>query len=91
MAVLEPSLMIGFSSFLQVTRIIMHKNLDEFDVRSDPTTDNGVSCPLKASEKGMYNVLATLAPSVLIESSSFFLQVTRKTIKSRMHLEFGQI
>ena len=33
----------------------MHKSLDEFDVRSDPTTDSGVSCPLKASEKGMYN------------------------------------
>ena len=38
----------------------------------------------------MYNIVATLALSVLIESSSF-LQVTRKTIKSRMRLKFGQI
>ena len=34
-----------------------------------------------ASEKSMYNVVNTLAPSFLIESSSF-LQVTKTTIKS---------
>ena len=47
----------------------------------DPTTDYGVSCPW-ASEKSMYNVLNSLAPSFLIESS--FLQVKRTTIKSRL-------
>ena len=38
----------------------------------------------------MYNVVNTLAPSFLIESSSF-LQVTRTTKKSRTISKFGQI
>ena len=54
----------------------MHLSLDEFEFRQDTTTDYGVSCPL-ASEKSKYNVVNTLAPLFLIESSSF-LQVTRK-------------
>ena len=58
----------------------MHKSLDEFEFRQDPTTDYGVSCPW-LSEKSMYNDVNTLAPSFSIESSSF-LQVTRTTIKS---------
>ena len=58
----------------------MHESLDEFEFRQDPTTDYGVSCPW-GSEKSMYNVVNTLAPSFLIGSSSF-LQVTRTTIKS---------
>ena len=60
----------------------MHKSLDEFKFRQDPTTDYGVICPW-ASKKSMNNVVNTLAPSFLIESSSF-LQVTRKTIKFGM-------
>ena len=36
---------------------------------------------LGASKKSMYNVVNTLAPSFLIDASSF-LQVTRTTIKS---------
>ena len=31
----------------------IHKGLDEFEIRSDPTTDHRVSCP-KASEKLMF-------------------------------------
>ena len=58
----------------------MHESLDEFEFPQDPTTDYEVSCPW-ASEKSMYNVVNTLAPSFLIEYSSF-LQVTRTTIKS---------
>ena len=58
----------------------MHKILDEFDFRQDSKSDYGVSCPW-ASEKSMFNVVNTLAPSFLIESSSF-LQVTRTTINS---------
>ena len=38
----------------------------------------------------MYNVVNTLTPSFLIESSSF-LQETRTTIKSRTNLKFRQI
>ena len=47
---------------------------------SPNTTDYGVSCPW-VSEKLMYNVMNTLAPSFLIEFSSFW-QVTRTTKKS---------
>ena len=57
----------------------MHKSLDEFEFRHDPTTDYGVSCP-RASEKSMYNVVNTLAPSFLIKPSSF-LQVTKDSHK----------
>ena len=49
----------------------MHKSLDEFEFRQDPTTDYGMSCHW-ASEKSMYNVVNTLALSFFIESSSFF-------------------
>ena len=38
----------------------------------------------------MNNVATTLAPSLLIGSSSFF-QVTRKPLISRMGLKFGRI
>ena len=60
----------------------MHESLDEFEFPQDPPppTNYEVSCPW-ASEKSMYNVVNTLAPSCLIESSSF-LQVLRTTIKS---------
>ena len=57
----------------------MHKSLDEFEFRQDPTADYGESCPW-ASEKSTYNVVNTLTTSFLIESSSV-LQVTWTTIK----------
>ena len=57
----------------------MHESLDEFKFRPDTNTNSRVICPC-ASEKLMYNVVNTLAPSFLIGSS--FLQVTRTTIKS---------
>ena len=55
----------------------MHKRLDEFKFWQDSTSDYEVSCPW-VSKKAMYNVVNTLAPSFLIESSSF-LQVARTT------------
>ena len=58
----------------------MHESLDEFKFRPDTTTNFRVIYPC-ASEKLMFNVVNTLAPSFLIGSSSF-LQVTRTTIKS---------
>ena len=67
----------------------MHESLDEFEFRQDPTTDYGVSCPW-ASEKSMNNVVNTLAPSFLIESSSF-MQVRRTTIISQTSSKFGMI
>ena len=43
-----------------------------------------------ASEKLLYNVVTTLAPSFLIGSSSY-LQVKRTSITYWMSLKFGQI
>ena len=67
----------------------MHESLDEFKFRPDTTTNSRVICPC-ASEKFMYNVVNTLAPSFLIGSSSY-LQVTRTSIINRTSLKFGQI
>ena len=59
---------------------IMHESLNEFKFRPDTTTDSRVICSC-ASEKLIYNVVNTLAPSFLIGSSSF-LHVIRTTITS---------
>ena len=67
----------------------MHESLDEFKFRPDTITNSRVICPC-ASEKFMYNVVNTLAPSFLIGSSSF-LQVTRATIKAWTSSKFDQI
>ena len=67
----------------------MHKSLDEFKFQPDTTPESRVICPC-ASEKLIYNVVNTLAPSFLIGSSSF-LHVTRTTITSRTSSKFGQI
>ena len=48
----------------------MHENLNEFKFRPDTTTDSRVICPC-ASEKLLYNVVYTLAPSFVIESFIF--------------------
>ena len=64
----------------------MHESLDEFKCR--PDTDTNI-CPC-SSEKLLFNVVTTLAPSFLIGSSSY-LQVTRTFITSRTSSKFGQI
>ena len=40
----------------------MHKSLDEVEFQPDPTADYGVT-RLRASEKSIYNIVNTLAPS----------------------------
>ena len=67
----------------------MHRGLDEFKFRPDTDTNTRVICPC-ASERLLYNVVTTLAPSFLIGSSSY-LQVTRTSITSRTSSKFGQI
>ena len=67
----------------------MHESSDELKFRPDTTTNTRVICPC-ASEKLMYNVVSTLAPSFSMGSSSY-LQVMRTSITSRMSLKFGQI
>ena len=88
MNTLAPSFLNQSSSFLQVTRT-WHESLDEFKFRPDTDTNTRVICPC-VSEKLLYNVVSTLAPSFLIGSSSF-LQVTRISITSQMSSKFGQI
>ena len=67
----------------------MHDSLTEFKFRPDTTTNTRVICPL-ASEKMMYYVVSTLAPSFLIGSSSY-LQLMRTSITSSTSSKFGQI
>ena len=67
----------------------MHESLDEFTFGPDTTTNFRVICP-SVSEKLMFNVVSTLAPSFLIKPSSY-LQVTRTSITSRTSSKFGQI
>ena len=73
-------LLVNWIFFILADNEDMHESLDEFEFWRDPTTDYGVSCPWP-SEKSMYNVVNTLAPSFFIEYS-LFLQVTRAIIKS---------
>ena len=68
--------------------------MDEFEIR--PKSDNGIAelATLECLEKSPYtyngNIVTTLAPSFLIESSSF-LQITRTCINAWMSSNFGQI
>ena len=64
------------------------KSLHEFEFRPDPTTDYGVAA--LEHLKSMYIVVATLAPSFWIGSSSF-LQIKRTCTKAGMSLSFRQI
>ena len=67
----------------------MHDSLDEFKFRPDTNTNTRVICPC-ASEKLLYNVVSTIAPSFSIGSFSY-LQVTSTSITSRTSSKFGQI
>ena len=67
----------------------MHGSLDKLKFRPDTTTNSTVICPC-VSEKLMYNVVNTLAPTFLIGSSSFF-QETRTTLKSGLSSNLRQI
>ena len=61
----------------------------EFEFRPDPFSDCRVSCPL-VFENSIFCIVATLAPSILIGSSSF-LEATRIIITSWMSLNLSQI
>ena len=67
----------------------MHESLDDFQFRPDTTTDSRVICPW-ASEKSIYNVVNTLAPSFLI-GPSLFLQIRKITIISQNSSNFSLI
>ena len=85
--ILAPSFLNQSSSFLQITRTCMKAWMSSnFGQIPTPTP---VICPC-TSEKLLYNVVSTLAPSFLIGSFSY-LQVTRTSITSRTSSKFGQI
>ena len=88
MATLAPLFFIGFSSFLQVTRItiISQMGLNFSQIR--PLTVELAA--LECLKNHFFCVVATLAPSILIRSSSY-LEVTRIAITSRMGSNFSQI
>ena len=67
----------------------MHERLDKFEFWPDSTTNSGVICYC-TSEKLMFNVVNTLAPTFSIGSSSI-LQVRRTTIKSWTRSKSDQI
>ena len=67
----------------------MHESLDALKFWPDTNTNTRVTCPC-ASDKLMYNVVSTIAPSFLIRSSSY-LQVMRTSITSRTRSKFCQI
>ena len=87
------SFLIGSSLFLQVTRtFITSRTSSKFDQIGPRTAELAAlerleKSPLTYNGK---NVVTTLAPSFLIESSSF-LQVTRTCMKAWLRSSFGQI
>ena len=87
MNTLAPSFLNRSFSFLQVTRKCMKAWMSSNFGQIPPPTL--VICPC-GSEKLMFNVVSTLAPSFLIGSSSY-LQETRTFITSGMSTKFGQI
>ena len=88
MNTLAPSFLIGSSSFLQVTRTCI-KSWSSSNFGKIPRQIMELAA-LGRLKKSMYNVLNTLAPSFLIESS-LFLQVMRTTIKSGLSFKLSLI
>ena len=67
----------------------MHESLNEFKFQPDTTANSSVICPC-ASEKMLFKVVKTLAPSFLV-GSSLILQVMRTTMNSWKRSKFDQI
>ena len=85
---LEPSFLIGSSSFLQQTRKTTNAWMSLNFGGYQPLTSELAA--LERLKKTIYNLVSTLAPSFLIGFSSF-LQVRRTTIIYRMSSKFGTI
>ena len=93
MTILATSFFIGSSLFLQVTRTTIKSRMGS--KYGKIRTGTYELAALESLEKSPYtyngrNVVTTLVPSFLDESSSFS-QITRSTIKARMSLNFGKI
>ena len=92
MTTLAPSFIFDcISVFILAGNERNYKISKKIEIRRDRTKDCGVSCPWASENPNrLINVVTTLAPSFLIESTSF-LQVTRTCIKAWMSLNFDQI
>ena len=87
MATLATSLITGSSAFLQVSRTCIYNCMCS-DFGQFPLLTTELSA-LERLKNQHFILVATQAPSCLIESSSL-LQVAMTTIKSRISSEFGQ-
>ena len=88
MATLAPLFLFGSSLFLEVTRTsITSRMSSNFDLIRPLTAELSA---LECLKNQYFCVVATLAPSILIECSSY-LEVTRINITSQMRLNFNQI
>ena len=93
MNTLAPSFLIGSSSYLQVTRTTIISRISLNLVQIQPRTAELAALVCLEKSPQTYNgrnLVNTLAPSFLYESSSF-LQVTRTCMKAWMSSNFGQI
>ena len=88
MATPANSFFIGSSSFLQVTSTSIKAWMSSNFCQIPPLTSE--LSALECKKKSTYYLVATLAPSFFIGSSSFF-QVSRTTIKSGQSSNLGQI
>ena len=88
MATPANSFFIGSSSFLQVTSTCIKTWMCSNFCQIPPLTSE-LSAHERKSKSTLY-LVATLAPSFFVGSSSFF-QVKRKTIKSGQSSNLGQI
>ena len=86
-ATLAPSILIGTSSYLEVTRITITSRMSSNLSQIRPLT---AELSVLHCEKSIFSVVATLAPSFLF-ASSLFLEVTRTSVTSRMSSNFDQI
>ena len=87
MATLAPLFFIGSSSFLQVTRTTICRMGSNFSQIRPLTVELAA---LECLKKSLFCVVATLAPSILIGSSSYS-EVRRMAIRSRIGSNFSQI
>ena len=87
MATLAPLFFIGSSSFLQVIRTTIISRMGSNFSQIQPLTVELAA--LECLKNHFLCVVATLAPSIFIRSSSY-LEVTRIAITSRMSSNFSQ-
>ena len=90
MATLAPSFLFLYSLFLEVTRTFISAQMSSNFDQMQPLTAELSALECLKNQYFDFCVVATLAPSIFIGSSSY-LEVTRIVITSRMSSNFSQI